>query len=508
MNFNYLLINVLNLDKTEFLFQFQSHPNYPSALAFSDTLNFMGVKNEAYELEKEYWEELPKEFITLYNKQFVLVHRNDDKAIIYADNKNIVPFSELVEKSENIVFLIENHIESEKETSKNIGFQKLVFGVLGAILLVNSLIQWNIWAFIYQVLSLVALYFFLEIFKDKFGNQSPVLQSFCDRSIGESQQKTTCEDIFKSKELQLFGLTFSDFGLIYFLGLAVLPLLIKNTSTILILVSGLALLSIVYSLYYQISKKNFCKVCFLIIGILVVQFLIAYFQFSSTYTVSECIITLFIFVVFLFGLYHLNHLISEKEEYKRQNIKNLRFKRSYGIFKRELILEDKVNFEDKKNGFFFGNENARIHISMISNPFCGFCKDTHIFLEDLIKKYPEQVSVQIRFNFFDAEKEYRDLISVFDELYRLSPQKMLNAIRLWYETKELEILKKKLGIESQDNQNLNIYYQIGNENLQNHLNFTPIILINGYKYPQSYDREDILYFIEELLEDEDLIYAI
>ena len=38
------LINHLKLDKQEFIFQFNSHPNYPSALAFSDTLNFYGSK--------------------------------------------------------------------------------------------------------------------------------------------------------------------------------------------------------------------------------------------------------------------------------------------------------------------------------------------------------------------------------------------------------------------------------------------------------------------------------
>ena len=55
----------LDISKNEFNFQFQSHPNYPSALAFSDTLNFLGVKNDAYELEKEYWGELPSEFIVI-----------------------------------------------------------------------------------------------------------------------------------------------------------------------------------------------------------------------------------------------------------------------------------------------------------------------------------------------------------------------------------------------------------------------------------------------------------
>ena len=53
MNFD-KLIDYFKLDKQEFYFQFNSHPNYPSALAFSDTLNFMGLQNDAYELEKQY----------------------------------------------------------------------------------------------------------------------------------------------------------------------------------------------------------------------------------------------------------------------------------------------------------------------------------------------------------------------------------------------------------------------------------------------------------------------
>ncbi|AZI19738.1 hypothetical protein [Chryseobacterium taklimakanense] len=61
------LIRNLGIDEYEFNFQFHSHSNYPSALALSDTLNFLGVDNSAYELEKEYWNEIPTDFITQYN---------------------------------------------------------------------------------------------------------------------------------------------------------------------------------------------------------------------------------------------------------------------------------------------------------------------------------------------------------------------------------------------------------------------------------------------------------
>jgi hypothetical protein len=50
---NSKLLSSLKIDNQEFHFQFQSHPDYPSALAFSDTLNFLGVKNTAYNLEKK-----------------------------------------------------------------------------------------------------------------------------------------------------------------------------------------------------------------------------------------------------------------------------------------------------------------------------------------------------------------------------------------------------------------------------------------------------------------------
>src|SRR5690349_20579776 len=79
------LINYLKLDKQEFTFQFNSHPNYPSALAFSDTLNFMGVKNDAYELDKEYWDELPEEFIAIVDNAFSLVKKSGSNYSVYSE---------------------------------------------------------------------------------------------------------------------------------------------------------------------------------------------------------------------------------------------------------------------------------------------------------------------------------------------------------------------------------------------------------------------------------------
>lgn len=85
-----LFYNKLKISKQEFLFQFQSHPNYPSALAFSDTLNFLNVKNEAYEIEKENWNELPKHFIAIYNGKYSIIEKLNDGYLVFNDKTDMV----------------------------------------------------------------------------------------------------------------------------------------------------------------------------------------------------------------------------------------------------------------------------------------------------------------------------------------------------------------------------------------------------------------------------------
>ncbi len=43
--FQYLDKEKIEFDKEEFLFQMQSHPDYPSILAIADALTFFNIKN-------------------------------------------------------------------------------------------------------------------------------------------------------------------------------------------------------------------------------------------------------------------------------------------------------------------------------------------------------------------------------------------------------------------------------------------------------------------------------
>lgn len=495
------LINYLKLDKQEFMFQFNSHPNYPSALAFSDTLNFMGVRNDAYELDKEYWDELPEEFIAIVDNNFSLVKKSGNQYSIYSDKTITLSKDELYRKSTDFVLLF----EKDPLVNKSAITYKPFLYVIFAIIVLYSVLTFTWYGALFNILSLAGVYISLEIFNQKFGTTSAVIGSICGDTAG-NQTVNACNKIINQDKTSILGLKFSDFSLIYFIGIAVLGLFLPVTSLVLKGFAVASLLAIGYSLYIQgFVEKTFCRVCLLIISVLVAQLIISIFLFENIYfDVKTVILSIILWAVLIFSVVYLNTILGEKENLQKSNAKNLRFKRNYDLFKRELLENQKVIFTDNET-FLLGNKDAKIHLSVISNPYCGFCKDAHKIMGNLLQKYPD-ISVQMRFNYSpDKQNEkFTNLISDFMYTYKnKTSEDFLNLVEYWFETKDENKTRLKAGITS-GNEDLSPLISMSAENRNSGLNFTPIILINGYQFPDKYDREDIYYFMDELMEDDDI----
>ncbi|KQT20691.1 ABC transporter permease [Chryseobacterium sp. Leaf405] len=496
------LIHYLKLDKQEFLFQFNSHPNYPSALAFSDTLNFMGVRNDAYELDKEYWDELPEEFIAIVDNSFSLVKKAGTNYSIYSDKAKTLNKEELHKKSTDFVLLF----EKEKVESKTaISYKPFIYAVF-AIVAIYSLLNLTWFQTVFNVLSLVGVYISLEIFNQKFGNTSAVIGSICGDTTA-NQTVNSCNKIITQDKTSILGLKFADFSLIYFVGITVLGLFLPETSFIIKGFTFASVIAIGYSLYIQaFVEKTFCRVCILIISTLAVQLALGIIWFENIhFDVKIALLSLLLWVIAFSVVLYLNNTLQEKETLQKSNAKNLRFKRNFEIFRKQLLEKEKIEFSDNET-LFVGNRNAKIHLSIVSNPYCGFCKDAHKIVENLLEKYPENISAQMRFNYSPDPKNEKstNLISDFVHIYNnKSQQDFLKSVEYWYETKDESKIREKAGTTS-NQENLNPLIMMSEENKNAGLNFTPIILINGYQFPDQYDREDIYYFIDELIEDDEI----
>lgn len=67
--FQYLEKEGIYVDKNEFLFQIQSHPDYPSLLSVADTMSFFGVITCVIRVSFSDLEDLPNRFVTILNEE-------------------------------------------------------------------------------------------------------------------------------------------------------------------------------------------------------------------------------------------------------------------------------------------------------------------------------------------------------------------------------------------------------------------------------------------------------
>lgn len=496
------ILNNLKLNKEEFLFQFRSHPDYPSILAFSDTLNFMGIKNDAYEIDKADWHDLPERFITQYKNNFALVEmQNINNYKLYTDKTEVINNEQLYHNSSNFVMLLEK-TDQIQEINK-INFNRLLY-LLFALIVFYSIVQLSWHQSLYNIISILGVYISLEIFNRKFGKESYIINNLCTTST-KSPSQSGCTKIIDSDKINIWGLKLSDFSLIYFLGLMVIGLFSPYTEFILKIFSIASIIVIIYSLSVQLFiEKTFCKICLTTIILLIIQIIIASLLFGFHFNLKILLISAFIFLISFVFILFINDVLTKQKKYQTSSLKNLRFKRNYDIFKREL--QEKSVLFNHNNLFWIGNKDAKLHISMITNPYCGYCKDAHIILEKLINSYPS-ISAQIRFNYFSdsTDENLTQIITIFKNLYDLEGEKsLLKAITFWYEKTDPENFKQKYSTYL-DHCDLSEIMVISEENKKNNLVYTPTFIINHHQFPNKYDRDDIFYFMDELIEDEEIL---
>ena len=291
----------------------------------------------------------------------------------------------------------------------------------------------------------------------------------------------------------------SDWAIFYFSLLTFLGLFFSISHSIIFLFSFLSFPIVIYSLYIQfIIEKTLCKVCVFIIILLVIQLLISTFFFSWSFSLNAALISLIGVITLYRSISYVNKLTEEKNMYKKSNLKNLRLKRDYDIFKRELLNDEKFDFEFL-NLFHLGKNDAKLHITIISNPYCSFCVDAHKLVVKLLADYGDYISIQIRFNEDIANSKIAMSLEYIYNNY--SEEKFLEALSFWFNNKNEEKLMVKYNVKLEDSTSGNLI-KIGKENQNFNLSFTPIFILNGYLYPNKYDIDDLFYFIEDILEDD------
>lgn len=516
-NFNYLFYYLekenITIDKSEFLFQIQSHPDYPSLLSISDTLRFFNIENGAIHIAVSEIELLPNRFVTLLKEddnepQFCFVERKSNKYYYTIDKKTSEISKTSLESRWNGVVLLAERLEfGEQKMKKN----KLtwVLALLCIVLFLLTLFQFetNLGTKLFFLFPTLGFLFSLAALKDLIGTKSELINNFCNIT-----SSTSCTIIVNSDKWKFFKfINFSDLSMVFFMsqffGLTA-SILVGNYDAFFSIQEILLFASIPFillSLYYQkIVEKKWCPICLVIITIIILELVYLILNTNNSLKISFKSFVVFGFVylgiVLIWTVLKKN--LKQQKDLKEFQFESNRFMRNYEIFKNTLVSKNKI--ELAYSPIILGNKESNTEITIITSPFCGHCKQVHEILDKILSINKENLKVKLLINAdIDAiDDEKKTFFRILMSIYLVKGETaFLEALHYWFNNKNLKNWTNIYNLTF-ENEKIDAIYRLQNLwCITNNTFSTPAIFLNGYKYPRSYKRENLEFFVNEFVED-------
>lgn len=515
--FQYLKKEKITIDQNEFLFQVESHTSYPSLLAISDTLSFLKVNNLATRLEFEDIDHLPNTFIALIEEKpnnpfLAFLERKEDSFQYSRDGKTITVSKDFFKTMfQNIVLLAEkdeNDIAIKKSNS-NLVFGSIILGIIYLFLVFAN--SFSLLTTLFLCFAFLGIYLSVEAISHELGIQTKFSEAVCTLTANSD-----CDAVLNAKKSRfLEKFSFSDASIAIFSSQILSLLLFAisnqlhdffNITTIVLLFS----LPITFFSFYQqiVVAKKWCPICLAIICIIYLEIVCLLVFNNFSFAINTFAIAYFLLV--LVGCYlasvFLKNIVKQNLDFKSKIIENNRFKRKYSLFKMALVASDQViEKTTTTNNIVLGNPDAKLKITIVSSPFCGHCKEAHKIIEEILELHQDNICFNLHFN-FDASKNDEKSKRVHQKLVQIyfteGQNAFLNALHDWFENKDEEQIMLKSISKISDLSINEILNQQFTWNQENKISYTPAIIIGKYVFPKDYNRNELIYFINDLVDDE------
>jgi len=512
--------NNIKIDKKEIKVQLLSHPHYPSLNCITDLFNHFQIENLALRVETniETYEQLPTTFLVQIEDEgkslLAIASKNKSEVeLVYSEKTTKkIDIDKFLEQWTGIIIAIEEP-EKARGTIADRGqkAKKIIFA--STLLIFASLFVFakpSIVQAIQFILSGLGVYISYLIVQQELGFHSVILDKFCSGK----KQKSDCDAVLDSKGAYVMGLfKVSDAGLVYFLSLACTWLFIViNKLSFTSLMYGLyaaAVLLTFYSVYYQWKIiKNWCPLCLTIVGVLWMQFISLIFFEPLDITTIALNNSFYVFAASLLAVISFwifaKPLLKKEQKFEKLEIEHIKFKRNFDLFYASLKLNALLNVNiNSSKEIVFGNENPLLKIVLVTNPICGYCKESYQVLEKILRLENPDIQIIVRFSVRTEDlnavgtKVALRLLEIYNQTNKETSLQALSEI--YGSLSALDWLEK--WGEALDTKYVKVLEIEKEWCTTNKINFTPAMLLNGLQYPRSgYEKSDIIFFIDDLIE--------
>jgi len=296
----------------------------------------------------------------------------------------------------------------------------------------------------------------------------------------------------------LFGLIgWSEIGLSYFFSNSIIILLAPFLQPYLAIINILALPYSIWSVWFQKFRvKQWCMLClivqFLLWAIFVVDLIsgvVAWPNFELTQlaiVASVYLLPLTILSLLLPSLVKARSVTSVT-----QMMNSLKMKDE--VMGALIKSEKRYELDHSTSQVVFGNRNANLLISVVTNPMCGPCATLHTRIDSLLAQYADRVCIQYIFIHFQGDEKRQGvqrLIAAYQNNDVNNAHRIFNE---WYDGNRNESeFVEKYDYDIQANPVMEEILKHDEFTEKNKIHATPTIFINGYALPNSYRIEDVI----------------
>ncbi|MDB0037837.1 thioredoxin domain-containing protein [bacterium] len=500
----FLKLNNFSRVITDFEDYYQSHPNFPSLFALTDTFSFLNIENVAARVDKDQYEELPDSFLGYVENEkkginLALIHKiNGAVEVTFEGEKpEKLTINLFKQKWNGVVVAIEPQEARVREVTFSRSFSLLAFVLIAVgVFVVFNRNNFTIFPVIaYSVYMLGAL-ISVSIIREKLNKNPSEASKIC--SIGSN---TSCDSVIKSDHAQLTRwIDFSDLGILFY-GSAVLTMIINPESFRFInSISILAIPLIIYSIWIQrVELKTWCVLCLGLSGLLLVQSVWALFS-GVVFTTAITQIIL-IAIVVSFAWFFLRNYLLKNVNLAKDNLDLLRFKRNFEVFQ---FLQKPINVsttEIVEGKIVLGSSSNQVNVSVIISPSCGHCHAAFIDVMDLYKENADRVKVEFYYNLNpeNLENPYLGIARTILQIAKMAPEYCIEALSDWHvnHMDKAEWLDK--WKQSEIHPEIDVWLKEQYEwCIQNEFNYTPVKIVNDSELSEYYSVEELKYFMSEL----------
>ncbi|WP_422083624.1 vitamin K epoxide reductase family protein [Ulvibacterium sp.] len=515
LNITKQLLKSLQIDFTQQFLEdaILAHPEHPSMLCISDTLDKYAIENLAVKVNGEKLLELPLPCIVEVSDRggmFKVLVDLTDNVVSYLDDKGKAvetSKAEFLNRWTGVCLLAEVSENSGEPDIRKKRNEKRTYSILkwACVLL------FGVWVLIDPLYSIgytetalpFVLYFGLKLIGLSVGvlllwyevdRYNPTLQKFCSGG-----KKLNCDSVLRSKHATLFNgrLSLGLLGFSYFFG--TLSFLLINgfhqsSLTPLSYLSFATFPVVALSAYYQgFVVKQWCKFCIVVQSVLVLEMATAFFwDLHLVRTELVSLLPLMALLLLPIPVWQwLKPLLNKEKETLLVQRSLKKIKNNPTVLQGLLSKTRKIQNSTEGLGISFTNTTAKFNVVKVCHPYCGPCAKAHPILEELREK--GLINLQILFvsgtDKNDPQlKPVRHFLALDDR-----ENSILKALNDWYlsETKDYELfclkypMNGELEFQDQKIDSMRQWCDI------EQISHTPTIFINGHELPREYSVEDL-----------------